>query len=146
MDKGVDRFAHFAVRKKERRGEGLSGSPKRLFSPRFIFDSVARRPSRIPEIRGSLAFLLLLETRVGISCRDRNEIARYVVLTTRPLSIVGHALKNFTFTELVRAGIKRIFLAARNYFGIVSVSMREIVPLFSFYRFCLVVCFLSSGR
>lgn len=47
MDKGVDRFAHFAVRKKERRGEGLSGSPKRLFSPRFIFDSVARRPSRL---------------------------------------------------------------------------------------------------
>lgn len=104
---------------------------------------------RIPEIRDPLAFFPLPGRRVGISCRDWNEIARYVA-RTRPCSpTFVNSSRKFHFHGIgSRARIKRIFRSAsksRNYFRIASV----LDPSFVFVVFCLtvsVIRFLSKWK
>lgn len=89
-----------------------------------------------------------VETRVGISRLKRNCTLRCSSdLTARLLLIVGHALKNFTFTEIGSCENQKNFSRGEEveelFRWIVSVS---IVPLFSLHRFCIVICFLSKIR
>lgn len=154
MDKW--RFAHF---EEEKGGERVAR--KGCFLGWFIFNSVARRrssfsalpvqPSLLTAFRKYVAFLLFLrrDARRNFATETKLHVTLFFGrdLTARLLLIVGHALKNFTFTEIGSCENQKNFSRGEEveelFRWIVSVS---IVPLFSLHRFCLVICFLSKIR
>lgn len=107
MDKW--RFAHF---EEEKGGERVAR--KGCFLGWFIFNSVARRrssfsalpvqPSLLTAFRKYVAFLLFLrrDARRNFATETKLHVTLFFGrdLTARLLLIVGHALKNFTFTEI----------------------------------------------